>query len=217
MSTTSGGTRVAILDAARRLVTEPQRRGVSMAEIASAAGVSRQAVYLHFESRTQLLVALVRYVDEVHGFADMLCECERAPDGRKLLSEFIGAWAGYVSHITDVARAMRAEGATDNDAALAWRDRMRAFTGVCAGIVARLEAEGALANEWSSSDAADFLATMLSIGNWQELIEERGWSRQRYSLAMLRSVERTLLAPVAPAKAPTSPPKTQRQASRKRP
>ncbi len=201
MSTTNEGTRAAILDAARRLVTEPERRGVSMADIASAAGVSRQAVYLHFEGRTQLLIALVRHVDEVHGFADMLRKCERAPDGRGLLSEFIAAWAGYVAHITDVAHAMRAAGATDNDAALAWRDRMRGFTGVCAGIVARLAAEGALANEWSASDAADFLATMLSIGNWQELIEERGWSRQRYRHAMHRSIERALLAPVAVPKA----------------
>ena len=196
MSTTNA-TRVAILDAAHRLVTESGRRGASMAEIASAAGVSRQAVYLHFESRTQLLIALVQHIDEVHGFADMLHECERAPNGRAVLSAFIAAWARYVARITDVARAMRAASATDNDAALAWRNRMRAFTDVCAGIVARLEAEGALANEWSLSDAADFLATMLSIGNWQELIEVRGWSSQRYGRAMRRIVERSLLAPAA--------------------
>lgn len=209
MSTTSGETRVAILDAARRLMTAPERRGVSMAEIASAAGLSRQAVYLHFANRTQLLVALVRHVDEVHGFAAMLQRCERAGDGRGVLAEFIAAWAGYVARITDVARAMRVAAATDEDAALAWRDRMRGFTGVCAGIVARLAAEGALASEWSASEAADFLATMLSIGNWQELIEERGWSRQRYARTMRRSVERSLLAPVATPMAP-------RRASRKR-
>ena len=193
---TDRGTRAAILDAARQLVTDPGRRSVSMAEIASAAGVSRQAVYLHFENRTQLLIALVRYVDEVHGFAAMLRKCERAPDGRGVLSEFIKAWAGYVARITDVARAMRAAGATDDEAALAWRDRMRGFTGICAGMVARIDADGELSNEWSASEAADFLATMLSIGNWQELIEERGWSTQRYTRAMRRSVERSLLAPI---------------------
>ena len=215
---TPNETRVSILDAARRLVTEPERRSVSMAEIASAAGISRQAVYLHFESRTQILVALVHHIDEVHGFADMLHKCERAADARAVLSDFIGAWAGYVAHITDVARAMRAASATDNDAALAWRDRMRAFTGVCAGFVARLEAEGELASEWSASDAADFLATLLSIGNWQELIEERGWSRQRYVRAMRRSAEQSLLAPVTAPKPSkmTKAPKTSKPASRVR-
>jgi len=211
MSTEGSETRITILEAARRLMTAPDRRGVSMAEIAAAAGVSRQAIYLHFEGRTQLLVALVRHVDEVHGFAGMLRKCERAPDGRRVLSAFIAAWAGYVARITDVARAMRAAGATDADAALAWRDRMRGFTAVCAGMVARLEAEGALTRDWSASDATDFLATLLSIGNWQELIEERGWSRQRYVRAMLRGVERSLLAPIAVAKAPG------RAASSKRP
>lgn len=193
MSSEDGGTRVTILEAARRLVTEPGRRSVSMAEIASAAGVSRQGVYLHFETRTQLLVALVRHVDEVHGFADLVRKCERAGDARAILSEFIGAWAGYVARITDVARAMRAAAATDVDAALAWRDRMSGFTGVCARFVERLEAEGALADQWSVSAAADFLATLLSIANWQELIEERGWSRPRYVRAMRWSVEQSLL------------------------
>ncbi|WP_438025442.1 helix-turn-helix domain-containing protein [Sorangium sp. So ce233] len=143
VSSKDGETRGVILEAARRLGTEPGRRGVSMAEIASAAGVSRQAVYLHFETRTQLLVAL-----------------------------------------------------------LAWRDRMRGFTGVCAGFVARLQAEGALADEWSASDAADFLATILSIGSWQELIEERSWSRPRYVRAMRRSVEQSLLRPMEIKTAP---------------
>jgi AcrR family transcriptional regulator len=197
MSTPPGGTHQAILDAAHRLVTQRRRGAVSMAEIASEAGVSRQAVYLHFDSRTQLLVALVRHVDEVQGFAAMLGKCELAPDGRGLLSEFIAAWAAYVARISDVARAMRAAATSDDDAAQAWRDRMRAFTGVCARIVARLHEEGALSSEWSASDATDFLATLLSIGNWQELVEERGFSKDRYRRVMQRTVEATLLATVA--------------------
>lgn len=174
-----------------------------MAAIAEEAGVSRQAVYLHFETRTELLAALVRHVDEVHGFENMLRRCERAPDGCSALWAFIGAWGGYVAQITDVARAMRAASATDVDAALAFSERMRGFTRVCARFVARLQAEGSLLlDDGSTSDAADFLATLLSIGNWQELVEERGWSRQRYIGAMRRCVRQTLLIPTAPWGAP---------------
>ncbi|WP_437479054.1 hypothetical protein WME75_32130 [Sorangium sp. So ce1014] len=82
------------------------------------------------------------------------------------------------------------------------RNSMRGFTGVCAGFVARLQAEGALADEWSASGVADFLATILSIGNWQELIEERSWSRPRYVHAMRRSVEQSLLRPMEIKTAP---------------
>lgn len=35
-----------------------------MGDIAAAAGISRQAVYLHIASRTELLVATTRYLDE---------------------------------------------------------------------------------------------------------------------------------------------------------
>ncbi len=197
MSSSESGTKATVLEAARRLLTAPGHRGVSMAEIAAEAGVSRQALYLHFEGRTQLLAALVRHVDEVHGFASMLRKCESAPDALHVLREFVGAWAGYVACISDVARAMRAAAATDSDAALAWRERMSGFTSVCSRLVARLAAEGLLASDWSASDATDFLATLLSIANWQDLIEERGWPKQRYVRAMRRTIEATLLAPVA--------------------
>lgn len=202
MSSKGEETRLAILESARRLVTDPARRPIAMADIAAEAGVSRQAVYLHFETRTQLLIALVRHVDLVHGFAALLHRCRQAGDARRTLSAFIGAWAGYVALITDVARAMRAAAAADGDAALAWRDRMTGFTGVCADFVAQLQDDGALADDWSAADAADFLATMLSIGNWQELVEERGWSQLRYARAMRRSVEQSLL------RAPTAKPMT---------
>jgi AcrR family transcriptional regulator len=199
MSSSDRGTRGLILDAARRALTRPGRREVSMAEIAKEAGISRQAVYLHFETRTELLAALVRHVDDVHGFDDLWRACEREPDGSSALWELIGAWGGYVARISDVARAMKAAGATDDDAARAFGERMRGFTRVCARFVARLDAEGHLvAADWSASEATDFLATLLSIGNWQELVEERGWSRKRYVAAMRRCVRQTLLAPTAP-------------------
>ncbi|WP_437927626.1 hypothetical protein WMF37_52875 [Sorangium sp. So ce291] len=46
------------------------------------------------------------------------------------------------------------------------------------------------------------MATILSIGNWQELIEERGWSRPRYVRALRRSVEQSLLRPMEIKTAP---------------
>ena len=46
------------------MLEEHWGRGVRMGDIAAAAGISRQAVYLHIASRTQLLVATTRYLDE---------------------------------------------------------------------------------------------------------------------------------------------------------
>lgn len=170
-----------------------------MEAIARASGVSRQTLYLHFNTRTDLLAALVRHVDVVHDFAGMLRKCESAPGGSSALWAFIGAWGSYVARITDIARAMRAAGAHDEDAASAYRERMRAFTRVCARFVTRLKAEGSMRQDCETAlDGADFLATLLSIENWQHLVEERGWSRQRYVSAMRWCVQQTLLNPSAP-------------------
>ena len=49
-----------ILGAALTLITKRGDAHVTMAQIARAARVSRQAVYLHFADRAELMVALAR-------------------------------------------------------------------------------------------------------------------------------------------------------------
>jgi AcrR family transcriptional regulator len=48
--------RAAILDAARRLLEERGYHGIGLDAIGREAGVSRQAVYLHFRSKAGLLL-----------------------------------------------------------------------------------------------------------------------------------------------------------------
>ena len=55
--------------------------GVSMGDIAKAAGISRQAVYLHFASRTELMIATTNYVDEVKGLNERLNRFKAATTG----------------------------------------------------------------------------------------------------------------------------------------
>ena len=59
-----------ILEAAWALVIERGSVDVTVAEIAVAAGVSRQLVYFHFENRAGLLTAMARHRDEASGFID---------------------------------------------------------------------------------------------------------------------------------------------------
>ncbi len=64
MSSDKSDTRTRILEATVRMLEEQGGRGVRMGDIARESGVSRQAVYLHFASRTELLNAATRFVDE---------------------------------------------------------------------------------------------------------------------------------------------------------
>ena len=70
-------TRRKILDTAWKLL-EAGGRPTRMSDFARAAGISRQALYLHFPSRAELLVAVTRHVDQVKDIDARLAESRAA-------------------------------------------------------------------------------------------------------------------------------------------
>ena len=56
-SSRATNTRAAILDAARAMFEEKGYFAVGLEAVAARAGISRQAIYLHFESKADLLRA----------------------------------------------------------------------------------------------------------------------------------------------------------------
>ena len=67
MSSDNLETRTRILNATWKLLEADQGHGVRMSDIAKQAGISRQAVYLHFPTRSKLLIATTRYLDDIKG------------------------------------------------------------------------------------------------------------------------------------------------------
>ena len=76
MSSRKQQTRSKILDSALRLLVERGYYGVGMEEVARDAGVSRQALYLHFKSKSELLVAMAQHNDEMLDVPDAVIEPE---------------------------------------------------------------------------------------------------------------------------------------------
>jgi AcrR family transcriptional regulator len=58
------GTREAILDAAREVLAQDGKEGLSVAQVAQRAGVNRGTAYQHFQTREQLLEATVAWVSD---------------------------------------------------------------------------------------------------------------------------------------------------------
>jgi AcrR family transcriptional regulator len=58
------GTREAILEAAREVLAQDGKEGVSVAQVAQRAGVNRGTAYQHFETREQLIEATAISVSE---------------------------------------------------------------------------------------------------------------------------------------------------------
>ncbi len=151
-----------------------------MSDVAEAADVSRQAVYLHFASRAELMVATARYGDEVRGLDERLRRYRAAESGVDRLEAYVEFWGNYIPEVYGIARALLAARETDEAARAAWDDRMGAVRASCRDTVEALHRDGMLAPEWSREEATDLLWAMLSIRNWEHLTIECGWSPSQY-------------------------------------
>ncbi len=195
MSSENSATRKKILEATAKLLLESRGRGIRMSDIAKAAGVSRQAVYLHFESRGDLMIATVRYLDEVHGLQQRVKQFNEETTGIGRLSAFIEFWGNYIPEIYGVAKALMTARETDEAAADAWQDRMDSVRAGCRETIQALEREGVLTSGWSADEATDLFSTLMSFQNWEELTLRCGWTVEQYVSRMKTAIRSILLKP----------------------
>lgn len=195
MSSETLSTPQRIMKATWRLMEAERAPAVRMSDIAKAAGVSRQAIYLHFENRAALLTATTRYMDDVLALQGRLAPFREAEGGEAKIRAFIAVWAGQVTRVQGVARALLAMRVTDAEADAAWRDRMAAMREGCASAVAAVVAEGRLAKPWSEETATDIFAATLSFETWDHLTTDRGWSEAEYISRIGEQMTRTLITP----------------------
>ncbi|MFQ5547617.1 MAG: TetR/AcrR family transcriptional regulator [Woeseia sp.] len=194
MSSQDLQTRERILIATVEMLEQHAGRGVRMGDIARAAGISRQAVYLYFGSRAELLEATTKYRDEVLELDRRLAPSRAAASGVERLARYIEFWGNYIPEIYGVAKALLLVRDTDEAAAAAWQDRMLAMRDGCRAAIDALHADGTLAPGWTPKRATDVLWTMLSVPNWENLTAECGWSTQQYVRWMKTVAKRTFVA-----------------------
>ena len=194
MSSNEADTRTRILQATWQLLELHRGQGVNMKDIARAAGISRQAVYLHFASRTELMIATMNYVDEVKGLNDRLAQLESQTSGLALLEACIDIWCHYIPEIYGLAKAMLLTRDTDEAMAAAWNNSMGCLRDVCEQAIEMLAQEGRLASGWSTKDATDLFWTLISIQNWEQLTRECGWTTENYVSRIQMLVKQNFVA-----------------------
>ncbi len=165
-----------------------------MGDIAKETGISRQAVYLHFATRTDLLIAATLYRGDMLGVKDRLAPSRAAKTGVERLQLYIEFWGNFIPEFYGVAKALMMVQDTDDDAAAAWRDRMLAMRDGCRAAIDALHADGMLAEEWTRSKATDALMAMLQVPNWEYLTIECGWSRSEYIRRMTTMAQHTFVS-----------------------
>lgn len=167
--------------------------GVRMSDIAKMAKVSRQAVYLHFPGRAELLVATTRYLDEVHDIQSKLTASRQAPTGALRLAAWTDFWGNYIPIIYGTAKALLEMRETDEAAKLAWAGRMDAMREGCAAAIAAIKADGVLAPVYTEKEAVDLLWTLLSVRTWEHLRLDCGWPQDAYMTHIKRIAANSLV------------------------
>ena len=190
MSSDQKSTRDRILSATLKLLEAGEK--TRMSDIARAAGISRQALYLHFETRADLLIATTLYLDEINDSDALLAESRAAETGAARLDAYIEAWGGYIPLVYPVAKPIMQMAATDDAAKAAWDGRMEAMRQGCAAAVEALARDGRLRSEFNAENATDILWAQLSVQTWEALTQARGWSQEDY-IARQKLIARRLL------------------------
>ena len=195
-------TRVRILDAALAAL-EDNPREVNMRRVAQLAGLSRQAVYLHFANRAALLIAAARHVDERFDLQYRFEPVVTAATAEQLLARYAEFLASYNPLLYGVVRAADAARRGDPAVAAAWTDRLRNRRRGSYRVATRLAAWGRLAPAWTPRTAGDWLTAQASVKVWEELVLDLGWSSGRFTETMTRAFTGALLVPRQPKVAPS--------------
>lgn len=181
-----------VLDTAWQLV---MRNGLdlSMEEIATAAGISRQALYLYVDTRAGLFIQMARHKDERSNIASRFQQALGRHSALEALEATISTWFGYVEEILPVARALMTAAATDAHAAAAWWDRMDASLNPIGAVIDRLQSAQLLDPSWQREVAVHMLWALTHVRLYDDLVNHHGWSHQQVVDRQTTAAKRTLL------------------------
>lgn len=194
-------TRDRILAGAWALAVERASVDFTLAEVGRLAGISRQAVYLHFDNRAALLTEMARRVDHTSGFVSGLA-ASRALPAREGFLEVLRLWFGHLPKILPIARALEAAAMTGQDGSAAYADRMADWRETLRISTAALADSGELRAGWTVAEAADWAWARTHPRTYDHLVTDRGWSPDRVA----EQVTGSLLGELTrrhPAEAPT--------------
>jgi AcrR family transcriptional regulator len=182
----AAATRAAILDAALRLFAERGYARTSMAAIADEAGVAVKTVYLVFESKRGLLLALWHLLlrgDEEPvpvGERPWFLEVANEPDPERLLhlnarnSRVVKERAGTLLEI------LRGAAPSDGELQDLWRRIEKEFYDNQRVIAEQLYQTGALKPGLDADRGADILWTLNHPSVYGLLVGDRGWTPEQY-------------------------------------
>lgn len=188
------GTRERVLEVALGLIGARGNAALSLVELAEAAGLSRQTLYLLFGNRAGLLMALVDHLDAQ---SDAPARLARLRQQDPLDFEpYVRAWLGYLPVVLPVARALSAAATSgDEDARAAWQSRLRKLHAGFKVYATQLATARRLRAGWTADTAADWMLALTHVDLWQRLVVESHWPVEDHVARVVATLRLTLLEP----------------------
>ena len=172
-------TKTAILDAARSLFEAQGYFGVGLEAVAAQAGVSRQAIYLHYASKAELLRALHDRINVLY-VRPAFEAVWNAATADEALDAWIEGSAFAIPQFLDISNALNAARRSDPDVEATWETPARTHYEDCVRLAERLKRDKKLAPRMKVSDAADIIWMQTGIWAFESLIVDRGWPVSRW-------------------------------------
>ena len=194
-------TRRSIVDAAHVLFVRDGYVATTMDMIAAAAGVALKTVYTAFTTKSGLLRAgwdlLLK--GDIEGapvaarpwYLEVLAE----PDPERMLRLLAHHVRIVKTRIGPILRVIRSAAVVDPDSSALWRLIHTDFHDNQRVIIDALDAKGGLRTDLSPAEATDILWTLNHPDVWLLLVDECGWSAERFESWFADTVCQQLLPP----------------------
>lgn len=197
-------TRRRILDAAAAVFAELGYSGTTMPEIARRAGVSTETVKAAGQ-KPQLLLGAFEQVFGGRESRELLHERDdlrslmAVTDDNRFLEVFLGFATEANATVSRLWPAFTSAALSDPAVDTALQDLLGRRRGDFAAFVAELDRRGAVTLGIDRDELASALSFLYSPEGYQQLVNESGWSRQKYTRWLIEQTRRlTGASPVSP-------------------
>jgi AcrR family transcriptional regulator len=163
------------------------------ADLAAAAGVSRQTLYSYFPDRPTLFVALADFARTVLNTEPLRAAVYEAPTARDALDALVDFHLNFTVRVLRPYRALEIEQARDPAVAEAFKSRPAGRESAVRHVMTRLRAEGNLDPSWSVESATDVVNNMLTAQFTADLLVTRGWTEEALADRLRFALRRLLL------------------------
>lgn len=184
-------TRKRIIRAARTLIAERGYANVSLDDIASAADISRQTLYLQFGSKIGILHSIVD--DEESGLAELQEAMRGATGPLDLIKKAIPLDVILLQKNYKLFRVFLAQSFIDPEFRVFWDHRMQGRRASMRRAIEWLDREGKLADGWNVDEATDWFFTVTDFSVYDHLVVKSGWTIEQLQRRLLQVVLSTLV------------------------